>query len=124
MHPIVTLLLIALIAFAVIAVIALIPTFIVMFASKKFALQQHAQLKARITEQLPGTDCGCCGCGTCGEFACRLIEGETEYSHCTSLAEGNTQQLQEILEEWNRERQRQQTASEELEVRRKKHRPF
>lgn len=124
MNPFVTLLLVALVAITVIVAIALVPTFIVMSFSKKYALQYHAQLKERIVERLPGTDCGCCGCESCTHFAGQLIEGQAECSQCESLPEENALQLRGILEEWEIEQQRRQKASDDLKLRRQKHKPF
>lgn len=124
MNPFATLLLIALIAIAVIVVIALVPSLVIMAVSKKYALQYQAQWEQTLTGQLPGTDCGCCGCESCALFAAALMDGGAEQGQCTQLTEESAKALQESLEQLRVEQLRRQKASDDLKERRKKHKVF
>ncbi|QHN08313.1 hypothetical protein FZP68_05945 [Methanothermobacter sp. THM-2] len=68
-----------------------------------FQMPGDRSLRERVTELLPGYNCGICGYARCDEYASALLKGRTEIDRChfmyQELFTDNLQKLQEILKE-------------------------
>ncbi|MBE6871196.1 MAG: Fe-S cluster domain-containing protein [Ruminococcaceae bacterium] len=85
-----------LIAVAVLAGCGLIFGIILAVASKFFAVQTDERIE-KITECLPGANCGGCGFAGCGAFAQAVVNGEAKVNGCSAGGAKTAQAVAQIM---------------------------
>ena len=74
----------------------LIAGLLLAFASKFFAVEVDETV-AKLREELPGANCGSCGCAGCDEYAAKVAAGEAPANLCTVGGAAVAAKLGEIL---------------------------
>lgn len=69
---------------------------LITFASKKFEVQKDERV-GKITELLPGANCGGCGYAGCGAYAQAIVDGNAEPNLCNSCPSENLGKIAGIL---------------------------
>lgn len=66
-------------------------------ASRKFVIRGDEKIK-RVTELLPGLNCGACGFGGCEDYASALIGDPSLIDKCRLVSPENRDKVRELLE--------------------------
>ena len=69
---------------------------LITFASEKFEVKKDERV-GKITELLPGANCGGCGYAGCGAYAQAIVDGKAEANLCNSCSSDNLGKIAEIL---------------------------
>ncbi len=69
---------------------------LITFASKKFEVEKDERVE-KITELLPGANCGGCGYAGCSAYAQAIVDGKAEANLCNSCLAYNLGKIAEIL---------------------------
>ncbi len=86
-----------LIAFAVLGGMGGLLAFGLMKASKVFYVEEDVRV-TKVTESLPGYNCGACGFPGCGGFADAIVEGQVKVlSNCKPGKEEHFNKIIELL---------------------------
>ncbi|MGI6161919.1 MAG: (Fe-S)-binding protein [Christensenellales bacterium] len=81
---------------AVLGVTALFFGIVLGYAGKYFAIEGSAFLE-RLTDALPGVNCGACGCVGCENFASELMLGNVAPDDCPMCSDEQRQEISSIL---------------------------
>lgn len=69
---------------------------LITFASKKFEVKKDDRVE-KITELLPGANCGGCGFAGCSAYAQAIVDGKAEPNLCNSCSSDKLGEIAEIL---------------------------
>lgn len=84
------------IAFGVMLVIGALLGLLLAFANDKFKVEVDARLE-KVTEMLPGYNCGSCGYSGCGGMAEAIVSGETDMLTCNPIKQEDRAKIVEYL---------------------------
>ena len=85
------------ISFTVMLLIGALLGLLLGFANKKFYVEAEDQRIEKVTEMLPGYNCGSCGYSGCGAMAEAIISGELDMIPCNPLKQADREKLIEYL---------------------------
>lgn len=86
-------------AVLILALLGLLLGGLIGFTAKKFAVQADSRIE-KITELLPGANCGGCGYAGCADYARAIVEDGVSPANCAAVTDEN---FQEILKTAGRE---------------------
>ncbi|MBO4647712.1 MAG: RnfABCDGE type electron transport complex subunit B [Lentisphaeria bacterium] len=87
------------------AILGLVLGMLIGYAAKKFAVQTDPRIE-KITELLPGANCGGCGYAGCADYARAMVEDGVSPSGCAVVSEENFQLISQALGQNSGKRER------------------
>ena len=67
------------------------------FANEKFHVEPEDERLEKVTEMLPGYNCGSCGYSGCGAMAEAIVSGKLDMIPCNPLKQADREKLVEYL---------------------------
>ena len=67
----------------------------------KFSVKVQEETVGKLKKQLPGKDCGECGCESCEAYAIAVFYGQRGCEACPYAAEDATGKMQAVLQDFN-----------------------
>ena len=87
------------------AILGLVLGMLIGYAAKKFAVQTDPRIE-KITELLPGANCGGCGYAGCADYARAMVEDGVDPAGCAVVSEENFQLISQALGQNSGKRER------------------
>ena len=87
------------------AILGLVLGMLIGYAAKKFAVQTDPRIE-KITELLPGANCGGCGYAGCADYARAMVEDGVNPAGCAVVSEENFQLISQALGQDSGKRER------------------
>ena len=98
MNPWLVIFLMALALVACLMVFYAVLSFVVIRVAKRHGEKIFKQYTENMERQLPGKNCGNCGCASCHEYARKLVRGEeVDITLCTEGDDELTEKLQALI---------------------------
>lgn len=79
-------------AVLILALLGLLLGGLIGFTAKKFAVESDSRI-GKITELLPGANCGGCGYAGCADYARAIVEDGVSPANCAAVTDENFQQI-------------------------------